>query len=1249
MTWTPPPEALGDEITAYDLRYILTSADESDDANWTVRTRVWTSGPLRSAQSGLTNGSGYDIQVRAVNSEGVGTWSSTVQGTPADLVNVRLQWASSDTTVDENAGSVTLQVEIVTAESGTVDSGFSVDVDVGAEGTASTPADYTLQPTALTFSAGDFTSTTIQGQVRYRAVKDIVVTLADDAVNEGAESFTLTLTYDEPSLPHLLGNNDDLTITIGDDDHGPISLSWETPSVSVDEGAGVVVLRALAITGQNVAPALDFSVQASVTAIEGTAQKGVDYSPLAGAVVFSGSAFSRTTIDGQSRYRAAFNVTVPILEDDDDEPDEELTVVIAFLNPTLPHLQGSSATATVTIRDNDFVPVTIGWDQSTLSLEEHGAAATLEAAVTTATDKLPESGFSVLLSATTADDTAMSGSDYRPLSRNLTFQQSDFVRVDVGGLFRYQATQTITVPIIEDTVDEPDEVFTVTLAYRGAMHNHYTGGSAEATVTIIDNELPEVTLGWEDVTFSLEEPTTPGGSVAVTLTAVASTLADTPPEPGFTLDYSVTTADGTAVAPADYRHLSETKSIPHNDFVAETVGGQTVYRATRTYTVHIEDDTVDEEDETFTVTLAFDDPRAPYLIPGDMTATITITDNDHVAVTLGWQQTSLTIDEPTSGGAKTVGLLIRAVTEKDKRPEPGFVLNYSVNIAGGTAQEPADYRVLSNTSESLVPSDFSSSLHDGRRVFVTTKSLVVEVFGDTLDEPDETVTVDLRLTDPGLPHLRRGDTRAWITINDSNHVPVELSWEQSSFTVDEDTQSVTLTAQVTTTVDKMPEPRFAAAVSVETVDGSATAGFDYTRLSTSHSFQPNDFNRIDTGGGVYRYRATRDFTVRLQEDTVDEESEQFQVVLAYTNPSLPHLTGGSAAAAIAITDNDHVAVTLGWAETQFTVEEPTSVGDTTAVTLTAQAVTAKDKRPESGFTFDLHRHHRRRLGPAAGGLPAPLGDQDHGPPRLLAPHGERPAPLGGRGQFHRLRQPRHGHPGDRDLPRAPDLRGCEPTLPASGGHVGNGDRHRRRGIPVRPGRRGHRRQRHGGARRYAHLPVVRDKHYRYGQHQRPGHRNAGPGGDLHLRRRDHALNGPVQPFGPHGDLRDRDAGTVRYGGRLDRGRRRPERLGGHRAHGAGQGRPARPDPRRQRRRRADRAPGAAAGDYGPARPWGGRAHRPVLERARRQRQPHHGLRAGAQGGRHRLRGAGAPRPQRPLLPRRGRGHRRRIHLSPSGL
>ena len=170
VTWTPPPEAVGDEITSYDLRYILTTADETDPDLWTVRTSVWTSGPLDYAQGGLTNGSGYDVQVRAVNGKGDGAWSASDTGTPADQLDVRLQWASSATTVNENAATVTLQAEMVTTEAGTLPGGFFVDVDVAVSGTADTPADYTLQTTSLRFFTSDFSSFDDGGQTRYRAV-----------------------------------------------------------------------------------------------------------------------------------------------------------------------------------------------------------------------------------------------------------------------------------------------------------------------------------------------------------------------------------------------------------------------------------------------------------------------------------------------------------------------------------------------------------------------------------------------------------------------------------------------------------------------------------------------------------------------------------------------------------------------------------------------------------------------------------------------------------------------------------------------------------------------------------------------------------------------------------------------------------------------------------------------------------------------------------------------------------------------
>ena len=78
VPWTAPADTGGAAITAYDLRYIATAADETDDANWTVLDDAWvTGGGALSGQVGdLEDGVGYDVQVRAVNASGdVGPWS----------------------------------------------------------------------------------------------------------------------------------------------------------------------------------------------------------------------------------------------------------------------------------------------------------------------------------------------------------------------------------------------------------------------------------------------------------------------------------------------------------------------------------------------------------------------------------------------------------------------------------------------------------------------------------------------------------------------------------------------------------------------------------------------------------------------------------------------------------------------------------------------------------------------------------------------------------------------------------------------------------------------------------------------------------------------------------------------------------------------------------------------------------------------------------------------------------------------
>ena len=81
VAWSAPSGETG--ITAYDVRHIETSEDETDDTKWTVVDNAWTSGVLEYTVGGLDNGTQYDVQVRAVNSIGDGTWSGTEVGTPA--------------------------------------------------------------------------------------------------------------------------------------------------------------------------------------------------------------------------------------------------------------------------------------------------------------------------------------------------------------------------------------------------------------------------------------------------------------------------------------------------------------------------------------------------------------------------------------------------------------------------------------------------------------------------------------------------------------------------------------------------------------------------------------------------------------------------------------------------------------------------------------------------------------------------------------------------------------------------------------------------------------------------------------------------------------------------------------------------------------------------------------------------------------------------------------------------------------
>ena len=91
VTWAAPSMGTGATIIAYDLRYIESAASDKTDANWTVVDNAWTtgSGALSYQISGLTSGTRYDVQARAVTVAGDGLWSATAAVTPATWGAIR--------------------------------------------------------------------------------------------------------------------------------------------------------------------------------------------------------------------------------------------------------------------------------------------------------------------------------------------------------------------------------------------------------------------------------------------------------------------------------------------------------------------------------------------------------------------------------------------------------------------------------------------------------------------------------------------------------------------------------------------------------------------------------------------------------------------------------------------------------------------------------------------------------------------------------------------------------------------------------------------------------------------------------------------------------------------------------------------------------------------------------------------------------------------------------------------------------
>ena len=186
----------------------------------------------------------------------------------------------------------------------------------------------------------------------------------------------------------------------------------------------------------------------------------------------------------------------------------------------------------------------------------------------------------------TSNGTANAGDDYTAATGTLTIAAGD-------------TTGTVTVAILQDTIGEADETFTVTLTNPSAA----TVSDGDGTGTIAD---PPPTVG------------TPGGTTPLTVRVddarvregadaqaeFVVRLSGAAPNP-ITIDYS--TSNGTAIAGSDYTETRGTVTIAAGDTEASIF-------------VPIVDDDDAEPDETFT--LALSNPTGAAIERGDAVGTI---------------------------------------------------------------------------------------------------------------------------------------------------------------------------------------------------------------------------------------------------------------------------------------------------------------------------------------------------------------------------------------------------------------------------------------------------------------------------------------------------------------------------------------------------------------------------------------------------------------------------------------------------
>ena len=483
----------------------------------------------------------------------------------------------------------------------------------------------------------------------------------------------------------------------------------------------------------------------------------------------------------------------------------------------------------------------------------------------------------------TVDDTAVAGSDYTRTTGTLRFDPNE-------------RTDTIRVPILQDSTAEPSESFTVELSNP----NRATVSDGTGAVTIEADPMPELRI-------SDAAPVAEGND------AVFTVSLSTPSSQVVTVEYR--TVDGTAGAGSDYSTTSETLRFDPLE-------------TTKTIQVPVLTDSMSEPSEDFEVELrnpsraTLDDARGVGTIAADPMPGLTIDDaapvaegNDAVfTVTLHPQSSQVvTVEYTTEDGTADAGddyttiaetltfspgqttkiirvpVLVDSTQESSETftvelstpmgttladstglgtitadPMPGLSIGDAEPVAEGGAAVftvtlvPASNHVVTvtySTVDGTAVADADFTPTSGTLTFnpnQTTKTIRVPILRDTVHEPSETFTVEL-------------DDPTGTTLADSTGLGTIAADATPGLSI-ADAVNVAEGRDAVFRVTLRPATNHVVSVTYTTMDGTAVADADYTPVTGTLRFEPRE--------------TTKTIRVPVLLDTMTEQSETFTVELS---------------------------------------------------------------------------------------------------------------------------------------------------------------------------------------------------------------------------------------------------------------------------------------------------------------------------------------------------------------------------------